>query len=64
MKPYVFQNHHIIYKSEKNKEVTRKIRKGVHQALTLLCRHSFLTDEEIDCIMIECALRRQYEKPV
>ena len=64
MKQYVYQNHHLVYKSDKNKEVTRKIRKGVHQALTLLCRNSFLTDEEIDCIMIECYLRRQYEKSV
>ena len=52
----VFQNHHIIYPSEKNKEVTGKIRRGVHAALTWLRRFNHLTEEEILVLEAELAL--------
>lgn len=55
----VYQRHHIIYESDKNKEVTRRVRKGVHQVLTLLKRFNCLSAEEINAIMIECELRRK-----
>ena len=58
----VFQNHHVVYPSEKNREVTRRIRKGVHQALTLLCRHKYLTDQEISAVQLECELRRKFDE--
>lgn len=57
----IYQNHHIIYKSDKNKEeVIRKIRKGCHQIITLIRRYKSLTDEEISTILIECELRRKF----
>ena len=61
-KKQVFQNHHIIYenKEKKVKEVTRKIRKGVHRAITLLRRYNYLTNQEIDTIKVEVELKRQY----
>jgi len=54
------QKHHIIYKSDKNKEVIRKIRKGVHQIITLTRRYNYLTDEEINCILLEVELKRRF----
>lgn len=59
----IFQDHHIIYQSDKNKkEVTRKIRKGCHQIITLIRRYKSLTDEEISTILIECELRREFNE--
>lgn len=58
------QTHHVIYKSDKNKEVTRKIRNGVHWALTILRRYNFLTSEEIDTIKIEVELKRRYDEGI
>lgn len=55
------QTHHIIYNSDKNKEVTRKIRNGVHWALTVLRRYNFLTNQEIDTIKLEVELKRRYK---
>lgn len=60
MSKTVRQNHHIIYKSEKNKEVTRKIRKGCHQIITLIKRYNYLTDEELNAILIEMELKREF----
>jgi len=58
----IFQNHHIIYKDDKNKkEVTRKIRKGCHQIITLIRRYKSLTDEEINTIMLEAEMRRKFK---
>ncbi len=54
------QKHHIIYGGDKNKEVVRHIRKGVHAAITILRRFNFLTDEEIDTIHLECMLKKKY----
>ena len=61
----VFQNHHIIYANEERrvKEVTRRIRKGVHQAMSLLRRFTFLTDQEVDTIRLESELKRKYDEP-
>jgi len=58
----IFQNHHIIYQSDKNKkEVIRKIRKGCHQIITLIRRYKSLTDEEINTIMLEVEMRREFK---
>ena len=55
------QKHHIIYKSGKNKkDVIRPIRKGVHAAVTLLRRFNYLTDVEINTIVVECMLKQQF----
>jgi len=59
-KKVIFQNHHIIYDSDKNKAVIRRIRKGCHQIITLIRRYKYLTDEEINCILIECEMKRKY----
>lgn len=61
-KKVIFNNHHIIYenKEKRVKAVTRKIRKGVHQAISLLRRYNFLTNQEIDTIKTECDLKRKY----
>lgn len=58
----IFQNHHLIYenKEKRVKAVTRRIRKGVHQAITLLRRFTFLTDQEINTINLESELKRKY----
>lgn len=56
----VFQNHHLIYGDDKNKEVTRRIRKGCHQIVTLIRRYKHLTDEEINTILIECEMKRRF----
>ena len=63
-KKIVLQNHHIIYenKEKRQKAVIRRIRKGVHQALSLLRRFTFLTNEEIDTIKTECELKRKYNE--
>jgi len=63
-KKIIFNNHHIIYenKEKRVKAVTRKIRKGVHQAITLLRRFTFLTSQEIDTIKTECDLKRKYDE--
>ncbi len=62
-KRVVFQNHHLIYenKEKRVKEVTRRIRKGVHQTISLLRRFTFLTDQEIDTIKLEAELKRKYD---
>lgn len=59
----IFQNHHIIYANPEKriKEVTRRVRKGVHQTITLIRRYSFLTNQEIDTIKLELELKRKYE---
>jgi len=58
----IFQNHHVIYenKEKRVKPVIRKVRKGVHQAVSLLRRFTFLTDQEIDTVKTECELKRKY----
>jgi len=61
MKQPVQQKHHVIYKSEKNKELVYSIRRGVHQVITLLRRHSKgLTDEEIHVIKLETEMLRRF----
>jgi len=62
-KKVIFQNHHLIYenKEKRVKPVTRRIRKGVHQAISLLRRFNFLTDQEISTIKIESELKRRYK---
>lgn len=44
--------------------MTRNIRKGVHWAITILRRYKFLTDEEINTIIIEAELKRKFSKEV
>ena len=58
-----FQNHHVIYENEEKrvKAVTRRIRKGVHMAITLLRRFTYLTSQEIDTIKLESELKRKYD---
>lgn len=62
-KKVIFQNHHLIYenKDKRVKAVTRRIRKGVHQSISLLRRFTFLTDQEIDTIKLESELKRRYD---
>ncbi len=62
-KKAVFQKHHIIYenKEKRVKEVTRKIRKGVHRIITLLRRYNYLTNQEIDTLKLEAELKRRYK---
>ena len=61
-KKVIFNNHHVIYenKEKRVKPVIRRIRKGVHQAISLLRRFSFLTDQEVDTIRLEAELKRKY----
>lgn len=61
-KKVILQNHHLIYenKEKRIKAVTRRIRKGVHQTISLLRRFSFLTDQEVDTIKLEAELKRKY----
>jgi len=61
IKKTVFQNHHIIYGNDKNKEVIRRVRKGVHQVITLLRRYNYLTPQEISTIKIEMELKRKFD---
>jgi len=56
----VWQLHHLVYGDTKNKEVTRRIRKGCHRIITLIRRFNFLTDQEINTICLECELKRKY----
>jgi len=60
----ILQNHHVLYenKEKKVKAVTRKIRKGVHQAISLLRRFNYLTDQEISTITLESELKRVYDE--
>lgn len=60
-KKVVWQRHHLVYPSDKNKEVTRKIRRGVHQCVTLLRRFNYLTEEEVDTICLEAKLKRRFK---
>lgn len=62
-KKVVFQNHHIVYenKEKRVKPVIRRIRKGVHQTISLLRRFTFLTDQEIDAVRLEAELKRKYD---
>ena len=61
-KKVIFNNHHVIYenKEKRVKAVTRRIRKGVHMAITLLRRFTYLTSQEIDTIKLESELKRKY----
>lgn len=61
-KKVIFQNHHLLYenKEKRVKAVTRRIRKGVHMAITLLRRFTYLTDQEINTIKLESELKRKY----
>jgi len=59
-KKQIIQNHHIIYPDGKNKEVTRKVRKSIHWIITQIRRHNYLTCQEINCIKLECELKRRY----
>lgn len=63
MAKLVYQNHHVIYenKDKKQKPVIRKIRKGVHQIVSLIRRYKFLSNQEIDTIKIESELKRRYD---
>lgn len=63
-KKIVFQNHHLIYENKEKRvnAVTRRIRKGVHQAISLLRRFNFLTDQEVDTIKLEAELKRVYDE--
>ena len=62
-KKVIFNNHHVIYenKEKRVKAVTRRVRKGVHMAITLLRRFTYLTSQEIDTIKLESELKRKYE---
>ena len=62
-KKVILQNHHLIYenKEKRVKAVTRRVRKGVHMAITLLRRFTYLTSQEIDTIKLESELKRKYE---
>ena len=64
VKQPVFQNHHIIYenKEKRQKDITRRIRQGVHRIVSLLRRYNFLTNQEIDTIKTEAELKRKYEE--
>lgn len=61
-KKVVYNKHHVVYenKEKRQKEVVRKIRKGVHRAITLLRRYNFLTAQEVDTIKLEAELKRKY----
>ena len=59
-KKTVYQKHHIVYGEGKNKECVREIRKGCHQIITLIRRYKTLTDQEINTILLECELKRDY----
>ena len=63
-KKTVWQRHHIIYADTegKNKECLRKIRKGVHAAITIIRRFNYLTEQEINTIKLECELKRKYNE--
>lgn len=62
-KKIIFNKHHIIYenKEKRVKPVIRRIRKGVHQTVSLLRRFTFLTDQEIDTVKLEAELKRKYD---
>ena len=59
-KPIV-QTHHIVYGDDKNKEVTRKIRKGVHWIVSKIRYFKYLTPEEVETIQLEAELKRKYD---
>jgi hypothetical protein len=61
-KKSIVQCHHVVYGDERNKEVVRRIRKGVHAALKFIRRFNYLTPEEIDTIKIEAELKRKYNE--
>jgi len=61
-KKIVWNNHHIIYASPQQKEVVRRIRKGVHCAVTMLRRFNYLTPQEIDTVKIELELKKKYDE--
>lgn len=60
MSKIILQKHHIIYESKQNKEVTRKVRKGVHLICSWIRRYKYLTDEEISTIRVELELKRRF----
>lgn len=60
MKKVVLNKHHLIYESDKQKEVIRLIRKGVHEIVSKIRRYNYLTDEEINTIIIEAELKRKF----
>lgn len=56
----ISQRHHLIYGDGKNKEVIRTVRKGVHFAISMLRRFTYLTDEEIETVKTEVELKRRF----
>ncbi len=61
-KKVVMNKHHLIYKSDKNKEVVRNIRKGVHLAIRYIRFFNYLTEQEADTIITEVMLKRKYDE--
>lgn len=61
-KKIVFQNHHVVYGDDKNKEVVRRIRKGVHAAIRYIRYFNYLTEQEVDTIITEVMLKRRYDE--
>jgi len=58
----VLQTHHLSYEiPKKQKEITRKIRKGCHSIVTQIRRFKYLTNEEINTIIIETLLKQKFE---
>lgn len=59
-KKQVWNQHHVIYGDDKNKECIRLVRKGLHLPITLIRRFTYLTDQEIDTVKLELELKRRY----
>jgi len=57
----ILQKHHIQYGDEKNKEIVRNVRKGVHYAISILRRFTYLTNEEIETVKTEVELKRRFD---
>lgn len=57
-KKVVFQNHHLSYKPE----VTRKIRKGCHAAITILNRFNYLTSEEVNALLVTILMKEKFDE--
>jgi hypothetical protein len=66
LKKPIQQVHHIVYgqndNPKKQKDITARLRKGVHRIAGLIRHHNYLTDEERWCLHLEIEMKRKWEE--
>jgi len=59
-KKKVYQQHHLAYEPE----VTRKIRKGCHAAITILNRFNYLEPQEVNALLVTILMKEKFDESI